>query len=91
MAGYHALPLELLAEEFAKLPGIGLKSAQRLAYSIISRPEEDVERFANALLSAKRDIHYCPCCQNLTEMELCSVCADEERGNTPACIMCCTG
>ena len=57
MAGYHALPLELLAEEFAKLPGIGLKSAQRLAYSIISRPEEDVERFANALLSAKRDIH----------------------------------
>ena len=60
MAGYHALPLELLAEEFAKLPGIGLKSAQRLAYSIISRPEEDVERFANALLSAKRDIHYCP-------------------------------
>ena len=42
MAGYHALPLELLAEEFAKLPGIGLKSAQRLAYSIISRPEEDV-------------------------------------------------
>ncbi len=111
MAGYHALPLELLAEEFAKLPGIGLKSAQRLAYSIISRPEEDVERFVNALLSAKRDIHYCPCCQNLTEMELCSVCADEERdhslicvvespkdvtalertGNTPACIMCCTG
>ena len=57
MAGYHALPLELLAEEFAKLPGIGLKSAQRLAYSIISRPEEDVERFANALPnkpSAKR-------------------------------------
>lgn len=53
MAGYNALPLELLAEEFAKLPGIGLKTAQRLAYSIISRPEEDVERFANALLGRK--------------------------------------
>ena len=87
MAGYHALPLELLAEEFAKLPGIGLKSAQRLAYSIISRPEEDVERFANALLSAKRDIHYCPCCQNLTEMELCSVCADEERDHSLICVV----
>ena len=87
MAGYHALPLELLAEEFAKLPGIGLKSAQRLAYSIISRPEEDVERFANALLSAKRDIHYCPCCQNLTDMELCSVCADEERDHSLICVV----
>ena len=46
-----------------------------------------MERFANALLSAKRDIHYCPCCQNLTEMELCSVCADEERDHSLICVV----
>ena len=87
MAGYNALPLELLAEEFAKLPGIGLKTAQRLAYSIISRPEEDVERFANALLAAKRDIHYCPCCQNLTDLEMCPICADDERDHSVICVV----
>ncbi|MGN1403340.1 MAG: recombination mediator RecR [Ruminococcus sp.] len=87
MPGYNALPLELLAEEFAKLPGIGIKSAQRLAYSIISRPQEEVEAFANALLAAKRDIHYCPCCQNLTDLELCPICADEERDKTTVCVV----
>lgn len=87
MPGYNALPLELLAEEFAKLPGIGIKSAQRLAYSIISRPQEEVEAFANALLAAKRDIHYCPCCQNLTDLELCPICADNERDKTTVCVV----
>ena len=87
MPGYNALPLELLAEEFAKLPGIGIKSAQRLAYSIISRPQEEVEAFADALLAAKRDIHYCPCCQNLTDLELCPICADGERDKTTVCVV----
>ncbi len=87
MPNYNALPLELLAEEFAKLPGIGFKTAQRLAYSIISRPTEEVEAFANALLSAKRDIHYCPCCQNLTDQELCPICAEEERDRTVVCVV----
>lgn len=87
MPNYNALPLELLAEEFAKLPGIGLKSAQRLAYYIISRPEEDVQSFANALLAAKRDIHYCPCCQNLTELDLCPICAEEERDHSTICVV----
>ncbi len=87
MAGYQALPLELLAEEFAKLPGIGIKSAQRLAYAIISRPAEEVERFANALLAAKRDIRFCTCCQNLTEQPLCPICADEERDHHIICVV----
>lgn len=87
MAGYYALPLELLAEQFAKLPGIGMKSAQRLAYSIISRPEEEVQAFADALLAAKRDIHFCPCCQNLTELELCPICADDKRDHTTICVV----
>ncbi|WP_295213944.1 recombination mediator RecR [Ruminococcus sp.] len=87
MPGYNALPLELLAEEFAKLPGIGIKSAQRLAYSIISRPQEEVKAFADALLAAKRDIHYCPCCQNLTDLKLCPICADGERDKTTVCVV----
>lgn len=87
MAGYYALPLELLAEQFAKLPGIGMKSAQRLAYSIISRPKEEVQAFADALLAAKRDIHFCPQCQNLTELELCPICADDKRDHGTICVV----
>lgn len=70
-----------------KAAGHRLKTAQRLAYSIISRPEEDVERFANALLAAKRDIHYCPCCQNLTDLEMCPICADDERDHSVICVV----
>ncbi|MCD8219150.1 MAG: recombination mediator RecR [Ruminococcus sp.] len=87
MSGYYALPLELLAEEFAKLPGIGMKTAHRLAYSIISRPEEEVQTFADALLAAKRDIHFCPCCQNLTDLELCPICADDQRDHSTICVV----
>lgn len=87
MANCDALSLELLAEEFAKLPGIGLKSADRLAYAIISRPEEEVQAFANALLTAKRSIHDCPHCQNLTDRELCPICSDPERDKTTICVV----
>lgn len=87
MPNYNALPLELLAEEFAKLPGIGLKSANRLAYYMISRPEEDVRQFADALLSAKQNIHYCPRCQNLTDQELCPVCSDDDRDGSIICVV----
>lgn len=87
MPNYNALPLELLAEEFAKLPGIGLKSANRLAYYMISRPEEDVRQFADALLSAKQNIHYCPRCQNLTDQELCPVCSDNDRDGSIICVV----
>ncbi len=69
------------------MPGIGLKSAQRLAYAVISRSDEEVERFANALLSAKRDIHFCPCCQNLTELDLCPICADSQRDHSLVCVV----
>ena len=87
MAGYNALPLELLAEEFAKLPGIGLKTAQRLAYFMISRPEEEVQAFADAMIAAKRDIHYCPCCQNLTDQDLCAICSDPDRDQATICVV----
>jgi len=87
MAGYYALPLELLAEEFARLPGIGIKTAHRLAYSVISRSDAEVQSFVDALLSAKRDIHFCSCCQNLTELEVCPICSDEERDQTTICVV----
>ena len=67
MAQYHVPPLEELVEKFESLPGIGHKSAQRLAFHGLSLPEEDAAAFAQAILSAKSAIHCCPVCQNLTE------------------------
>lgn len=84
---HAALPLELLAEEFAKLPGIGTKTAWRLSYAIIDKPEAEVKRFAKALLSVKRDIHFCPCCQNLTELSICPICSDPERDHSTICVV----
>ncbi|MBQ8824773.1 MAG: recombination protein RecR [Ruminococcus sp.] len=87
MAENTALPLVVLAEQFAKLPGIGMKTAQRLAYHMISRPEKDVEAFADALLKAKRTIHACRCCQNLTDGDLCPICSDETRDHNIICVV----
>ncbi|MBQ4534308.1 MAG: recombination protein RecR, partial [Ruminococcus sp.] len=71
MADHNALPLVILAEKFASLPGIGMKSAQRLAYHVMSMDDDSVKDFAQALINAKRNVHSCKCCQNLTEKELC--------------------
>lgn len=87
MADHNALPLVLLTEQFARLPGIGMKSAQRLAYYIISQPEQQVEAFAQALLDAKKNIHYCKCCQNLTDQELCPICSDDARDTRTICVV----
>ena len=76
---YLPVSLERLQEQFARLPGIGAKTAQRLAFSVLSMPMEDAESFANAILEAKRTVHTCPVCQNLTDEPLCAICADEER------------
>ncbi len=64
-----------------------MKTAWRLSYAIIAKPEEDVKRFADALISVKRDIHFCPCCQNLTELSLCPICADSERDHATICVV----
>ncbi len=68
-----------LIEQFAKLPGVGNKSAQRLALHIINMPEEHVERFAQIMANAKKNIHYCKCCYTLTDKEICPICANEAR------------
>ncbi len=87
MAGHDALPLVILTEQFAKLPGIGMKSAARLAYHVMSMEAADVEEFAQALLNAKKTVHYCQCCENLTDQELCPVCEDENRDRSIVCVV----
>ena len=68
-----------LIEELSKLPGIGAKSAQRLAFHIMNMPVEQVEQLAGAMTSAKANVKYCKCCYNLTDSEVCPICADESR------------
>lgn len=87
MANNTALPLVLLAEQFAKLPGIGMKSAQRLAYHVMSMTEEDVKEFADALIRAHSTVKCCAECQNLTEGELCSICSDDMRDRSVICVV----
>lgn len=87
MADNSALPLIVLSEQFAKLPGIGMKTAQRLAYAVISMSDEDAKQFADAIISVKKDVGYCKVCQNLTELEVCPVCDDLRRENSIICVV----
>ena len=79
--------LERLTEQFAKLPGIGGKTAQRLAFYLLSQPQEEAEEFADALLEARRSVHLCPVCQNLTDRDICPICEDEERDHGLICVV----
>ena len=79
--------LERLSEQFARLPGIGSKTAQRLAFQVQSMPQEQAQEFADAILDAKRSIHTCPVCQNLTDEEMCPICADETRDHSTICVV----
>lgn len=79
--------LDVLAEQFARLPGIGRKSAERLAYAVLEYSPEDVNKFTTAMQDAKARIHRCPVCQNLTDRELCPVCADPGRDRSSICVV----
>ncbi|HAS78297.1 MAG TPA: recombination protein RecR, partial [Ruminococcus sp.] len=83
----NALPLVLLSEQFAKLPGIGMKTAQRLAYHVMSMPENDVQEFADAMVNARKSIHPCSVCQNFTDGSVCSICSDNMRDRTTICVV----
>lgn len=82
MKNNDVLPFVRLAEQFAKLPGIGKKSAQRMAYYILNQPREKVEEFADCLIEAKEKIVYCSVCRNITDQPVCSVCSDETRDHS---------
>ena len=79
--------MERLTEAFARLPGIGGKTAQRLAFYILSMDTEDAEAFADAIVSAKRSVRLCPECQNLTDQELCPICESSERDHGVVCVV----
>ncbi len=79
--------LETLIDQFAALPGIGRKSAQRLAFHLLSQPEETSRAFAEAILAARTGVHCCKVCQNLTEGEICPICASDRRDHATICVV----
>lgn len=87
MSKYFPVALEKLAEQFARLPGIGNKTAQRLAFHMLSLPDEDCREFANAIIDAKANVRACPICQNLTDMEMCPVCRNNKRDQGVICVV----
>lgn len=87
MAQIHAAPLENLVEQFEKMPGIGHKTAQRLAYYVLNLSKTQAQELANAVLDAHTKIHYCSKCCNLTDKELCSVCENPARDNSVICVV----
>ncbi len=83
----YATPIAKLVEEFAKLPGIGKRTAERLAYHVLKLPKEEVSSFAEALLNAKDKIIFCPDCQSLTDRVPCDICSDERRDRGVICVV----
>ena len=79
--------LENLIDKFASLPGIGRKSAQRLAFHILSLPESEALSFADAVVDARKSVHCCRICQNLTEGEICAICASDRRDHATICVV----
>ena len=84
---YSVLPLTKLTEHFARLPGLGKKSAQRLAFHILRMPEEEAKDFAAAILEAREKIGYCEICKNITDSPRCAICCDESRDQTTICVV----
>ena len=83
----NIVPLTELIAQFERLPGIGRKTAQRLAFSILEQPPERAEKFAEALINAKRKIHFCKVCQGLTDKEVCDICDDNRRDRSVICVV----
>ena len=87
MSSFFPVSFEELIDSFASLPGIGRKSAQRLAFHMLSIPQDEAERFAEAVLKARKNVHTCPVCQNLTDEEICPVCSSTGRDRTVICVV----
>lgn len=84
---YFPAPLEKLTEQFARLPGIGGKTAQRLAFYVLRLPEEEAQAFADAIMDAKRSVTLCPVCRNLSAGGLCPICAAPKRDGSVICVV----
>ena len=84
---YFPAALQELSDRFARLPGIGGKTAQRLAFHVLSLPVEEAQAFADAIVQAKQTVHTCPVCQNLTDKERCPICEDPSRDGGVICVV----
>lgn len=84
---YFPASLQELTDQFARLPGIGGKTAQRLAFHILEMSDADAQSFADAIIAAKQTVHTCPVCQNLTDRQLCPVCDDPARDQGLICVV----
>ena len=84
---FFPAPLERLVEQFARLPGIGGKSAQRLAFHVLNLPQNEAQEFAEAIMDAKHSVTLCPVCCSLTAGGLCPICADHKRDEHVICVV----
>ena len=78
---YYSSHINKLIEEFSRLPGIGAKSAQRLAFHVLNMPKDQVESLAHAIVDAKENVRYCKCCYTLTDQEICPICSNPRRNH----------
>ncbi len=83
----YAAPVARLIDEFEKLPGIGHKTAQRLAFHILNMPMDKAIAFANAIIDAKKTIHYCSVCGDLTDTDPCRICSNQNRDRSVICVV----
>lgn len=84
---YFPASLQNLADQFAKLPGIGGKTAQRLAFYVLDLPLEEAQLFADTIIEARQTIHSCPVCQNLTDQDICQICNNDLRDHSTICVV----
>ncbi len=87
MAGSYTVPVQTLIDQLGRLPGIGPKSAQRIAFHLLKLPTEDVRRLASAILDAKERVRFCSVCFNFAEGDLCPICADPRRDASVICVV----
>lgn len=84
---YYVAPIAKLIEELSKLPGVGSKTAQRLAFHLLDMPYNEVEQLASSMINAKKNIKYCSVCYNMTDSEICSICSNPKRDNRIICVV----
>ncbi len=87
MASNYALPVQTLIDELGRLPGVGPKSAQRIAFHLLKQPNEDVGRLARAIVDAKSKVTFCERCWNIAESTLCGICTDDRRDRQVVCVV----
>ncbi|HOS69594.1 MAG TPA: recombination mediator RecR [Bacillota bacterium] len=84
---FYAAPIAKLIDELSKLPGVGTKTAQRLAFHILNMPSEDVEKLSLSIVNAKRNIRYCKVCCNITDSDVCNICSNVKRDSSIICVV----